>query len=51
MLASRSKDPGVIVDVPQDPTAEEVEAAKSADGTTTPALPTPGVEPKTLEGR
>ncbi|KAH7061734.1 hypothetical protein BKA63DRAFT_201388 [Paraphoma chrysanthemicola] len=38
MLASRSKDPGVIVDVPQDPTAEEVEAAKSADGTITPGL-------------
>lgn len=38
MLASRSKDPGVIVDVPQEPTAEEVEAAKSADGTTTPGL-------------
>ncbi|KAF2023391.1 hypothetical protein EK21DRAFT_29447, partial [Setomelanomma holmii] len=38
MLASRSKDPGVIVDVPQDPTAEEVEAAKSADGTVTPGL-------------
>jgi hypothetical protein len=39
MLASRSKDPGVIVDVPNDPTAEEVEAAKIADGTTTPAVP------------
>lgn len=38
MLANRSKDPGVIVDVPQDPTAEEVEAAKSADGVTTPGL-------------
>jgi hypothetical protein len=38
MLASRSRDPGVIVDVPQDPTAEEVEAAKSADGTVTPGL-------------
>lgn len=39
MLASRSKDPGVIVDVPRDPTAEEVEAAKSAEGTVTPAVP------------
>lgn len=29
MLASRSKDPGVIVDVPNEPTAEEVEAANS----------------------
>jgi hypothetical protein len=38
MLASRSKDLGVIVDVPQDPTAEEVEAAKSADGMTTPGI-------------
>lgn len=38
MLASRSKDPGVIVDVPQEPTAEEVEAAKSADGTVTPGI-------------
>lgn len=42
MLASRSKDPSVIVDVPQDPTAEEVEAAKSAEGTITPGLPAPG---------
>ncbi|KAH7379102.1 hypothetical protein DE146DRAFT_303271 [Phaeosphaeria sp. MPI-PUGE-AT-0046c] len=38
MLASRSKDPGVIVDVPQEPTAEEVEAAKSADGSVTPGV-------------
>lgn len=38
MLASRSKDPGVIVDVPKEPTAEEVEAAKSADGTVTPGI-------------
>jgi hypothetical protein len=38
MLASRSKDPGVIVDVPREPTAEEVEAAKSADGTVTPGV-------------
>lgn len=43
MLASRSKDPGVIVDVPKDPTAEEVEAAKSAEGTITPGLPPPGL--------
>jgi hypothetical protein len=38
MLASRSKDPGVIVDVPSEPTAEEVSAAKSADGTVTPGV-------------
>lgn len=38
MLASRSKDPGVIVDVPSDPTAEEVEAAKIAEGTVTPGV-------------
>jgi hypothetical protein len=31
MLASRSKDPGVIVDVPDEPTAEAVEAADSKD--------------------
>ncbi|KAF1829804.1 hypothetical protein BDW02DRAFT_469961, partial [Decorospora gaudefroyi] len=31
MLASRSKDPGVIVDVPQEPTADEVDAARKAD--------------------
>ncbi len=42
MLASRSKDPSVIVDVPQHPTAEEVEAAKSAEGTVTPSVPPPG---------
>jgi hypothetical protein len=41
MLATRSKDPGVIVDVPNDPTAEEVEAAKIAAGTVTPAVPPP----------
>jgi hypothetical protein len=29
MLATRSKDPSVIVDVPREPTAEEVEAADS----------------------
>jgi hypothetical protein len=38
MLASRSKNPGVIVDVPRYPTAEEVQAAKSADGMVTPGL-------------
>ncbi|ORY14547.1 hypothetical protein BCR34DRAFT_451434, partial [Clohesyomyces aquaticus] len=38
MLASRSKDPAVLVDLPQEPTAEEVEAAKSAEGTVTPGL-------------
>ncbi|OAL44081.1 hypothetical protein IQ07DRAFT_636514 [Pyrenochaeta sp. DS3sAY3a] len=42
ILASRSKDPSVIVDVPQDPTAEEVEAAKSAEGTVTPGPAGPG---------
>jgi hypothetical protein len=31
MLASRSKDPGVIVDVPREPTAEEVEAARRGE--------------------
>ncbi|KAF2635344.1 hypothetical protein P280DRAFT_196685 [Massarina eburnea CBS 473.64] len=36
ILAHRSKDPSVIVDVPRDPTAEEVEAAKSAEGLATP---------------
>jgi len=51
MLASRSKDPGVIVDVPQDPTAEEVEAAKSADGTVTPGVNTPGMVAKTFGSR
>ncbi|KAF2187109.1 hypothetical protein K469DRAFT_468646, partial [Zopfia rhizophila CBS 207.26] len=38
MLATRSKDPAVLVDLPKDPTAEEVEAAKSAEGTVTPGL-------------
>jgi hypothetical protein len=38
MLATRSKDPSVIVDVPREPTAEEVEAAKSAEGASTPLL-------------
>ena len=31
MLASWSKDPGVIVDIPDEPTAEAVEAADSKD--------------------
>lgn len=31
MLASRSRDPGVIVDVPDEPTAEAVEAAGGLD--------------------
>ncbi|KAF2109404.1 hypothetical protein BDV96DRAFT_235423 [Lophiotrema nucula] len=39
LLASRSQDPAVVVDIPQEPTAEEVEAAKSAEGTVTPGLP------------
>ncbi|KAH7372250.1 hypothetical protein BKA66DRAFT_468482 [Pyrenochaeta sp. MPI-SDFR-AT-0127] len=51
IIASRSKDPSVIVDVPQDPTAEEVEAAKSAEGTVTPGLPTPGLPSSILGGR
>ena len=38
LLSTRSKDPGVIVDVPQYPTAEEVQAAKSAEGSITPAI-------------
>lgn len=50
MLANRSKDPGVIVDVPQYPTAEEVEAAKSAEGVTTPRLETEKI-PGGLGGR
>jgi hypothetical protein len=37
ILANRSKDPGVIVDVPQEPTAEEVRAAKMGEGMLTPA--------------
>ena len=51
MLASRSRDPGVIVDVPQDPTAEEVEAAKSADGTVTPEVSSSGLVAKTFASR
>jgi hypothetical protein len=38
LLERRSKDPGVIVDVPREPTAEEVLAARSNEGTVTPAL-------------
>jgi hypothetical protein len=38
MLASRSKDPSVIVDVPQDPTAEEVDAARKADALMLPGM-------------
>lgn len=41
IIASRSKDPSVIVDLPGEPTAEEVQAAKSAEGTVTPGLPPP----------
>jgi hypothetical protein len=39
MLARRGKDPGVIVDLPTEPTAEEVEAAKATEGATTPGTP------------
>lgn len=38
ILASRSKDPSVIVDIPREPTAEEVHAARSAEGLATPAF-------------
>ncbi|RYO33517.1 hypothetical protein AA0111_g3798 [Alternaria arborescens] len=38
MLASRSKDPSVIVDVPKEPTAEEVEAARKADALLPPGM-------------
>ncbi|KAF1938017.1 hypothetical protein EJ02DRAFT_458214 [Clathrospora elynae] len=51
MLATRSKDPSVIVDVPQDPTAEEVEAARSADGMVTPGLSATGGLPRAFGGR
>lgn len=33
ILASRSKDPGVIVDLPDEPTADAVEAADKKDRT------------------
>jgi len=39
MLASRSRDPAVLVDIPQDPNAEEVAAANTIAGQVTPALP------------
>lgn len=32
MLEQRERDPGVIVDVPSEPTAEEVSAARAAGG-------------------
>lgn len=38
MLAKRGKDPGVIVDLPTEPTAEEVLAARATEGATTPGL-------------
>lgn len=38
MLATRSKDPGVIVDVPQEPTAEEVQASRLGEGVVTPGM-------------
>jgi hypothetical protein len=44
MLASRSKDPSVIVDVPQDPTAEEVEAARPAGPLLVPGTRGEGTE-------
>ncbi|KAF2807023.1 uncharacterized protein BDZ99DRAFT_573698 [Mytilinidion resinicola] len=37
MLAARSKDPAVLVDIPHDPNAEEVAAANTVAGQTTPA--------------
>jgi hypothetical protein len=46
ILASRSKDPGVIVDVPREPTAGEVEAARSGDRIVTPGLDTPATWPE-----
>ena len=39
MLASRSRDPAVLVDIPQDPNADEVAAANTIAGQVTPALP------------
>ncbi|KAJ4288152.1 hypothetical protein N0V90_012169 [Kalmusia sp. IMI 367209] len=39
MLAKRGQDPGVIVDLPKEPTAEEVLAAKTTEGATTPGIP------------
>jgi len=37
MLASRSKDPAVLVDIPQDPNADEVASANTVAGQVTPA--------------
>jgi hypothetical protein len=37
MLAARSKDPAVLVDIPHDPNAEEVAAANTVAGQVTPA--------------
>ncbi|KAF2498743.1 hypothetical protein BU16DRAFT_303679 [Lophium mytilinum] len=37
MLAARSKDPAVLVDIPHDPNAEEVAAANTTAGQVTPA--------------
>lgn len=42
MLARRTRDPGVIVDLPQEPTAEEVLAAKATEGAVTPRIPADG---------
>jgi len=39
MLANRSKDPAVIVSLPNEPTADEVAAAKATEGTVTPGIP------------
>lgn len=38
----RTRDPGVIVDLPQEPTAEEVLAAKATEGAVTPRIPADG---------
>ncbi|KAF2728273.1 hypothetical protein EJ04DRAFT_504313 [Polyplosphaeria fusca] len=37
-LAKRARDPAVLVDIPKEPNAEEVEAARSAEGTVTPGM-------------
>ncbi|KAF2203550.1 hypothetical protein GQ43DRAFT_438736 [Delitschia confertaspora ATCC 74209] len=37
-LATRSKDPAVLVDLPQGPTADEVAAAQAVEGVVTPKL-------------
>ncbi|KAF1999338.1 hypothetical protein P154DRAFT_437298 [Amniculicola lignicola CBS 123094] len=49
ILASRSKDPAVLVDLPDEPTAVEVEAAKSAEGAVTPGLPSSEIERVEIE--